>query len=188
MNYYFSPSRNEFVATAFQPDYEAAGTWPTDGVPVSDADFATYSGPAPAGQMRGADSTGNPVWVPVPAPTLSEAQTAQIISLQARFDAAAHADIAFTTAAGVADTYQADETARRRINRALGSYTPVGAVPAGFYWRSRANHNNAFTLADLQGLAKTIADREWADFQHLQNQVAQVVAATTVSSVQAVTW
>lgn len=185
---YYSASQAAFFDSDFEADYKAANRWPTDLVEVTQVQVDTYVQPAPAGQMLGADASGNPAWVPLPAPTLSAAQTAQIESLYASFTAASHADIAFSNAAGTASTYQADETARARISRALASYTPVGSVPTGFYWVDAANAQQPFTLADLQGFAKAIADREWADFQHLQTLKSQVMAATTVAAVQAVTW
>lgn len=148
------------------------------------------------GRANGAYCVGRsgatPTVIATPGPTaaqqLASAQRARIMDLYASFNAASHADIAFTNAAAVAATYQSDELSRARISRSLASYTPGGAVPTGFYWVDAANVQQAMTLADLQALAKAIADREWSLFQHLQSKKAQVNTATTVAAVQAVTW
>ena len=68
--YWFSPSELAFYADALRAAYESARTWPTDGVPLSDADYQTYGlGPPPDGMMLGADeNSGQPIWVALPEP------------------------------------------------------------------------------------------------------------------------
>ena len=66
VQYVFSPSTCEFFAVEFQSDYVAAGTWPSDAVGVTPAEYATYCGAPPEGKVRGADSNKRPCWVDAP--------------------------------------------------------------------------------------------------------------------------
>lgn len=71
----FSPSRLTFFAPDLQADYVAAGTWPADGVVVSNDAWHIFTSAPPAGQKLGADSNGLPVWVldsgaPAPPPVV----------------------------------------------------------------------------------------------------------------------
>lgn len=125
---------------------------------------------------------------PLPLPTLDQVKAKKIADLYGSFAGATYADIAFTNAAAVIANYQTDEGSRARVSRALASYTPAGAVPTGFYWVDAANVRQTTTLADLQGLAKAIADREWSLFQHLQTKKADVKAAADIPTVNAVAW
>jgi len=62
--YYWSKSTLSFYPSAWESAYTAAGNWPADAVVVTDAVFAAYGlASAPAGQKRGADSSGAPAWV-----------------------------------------------------------------------------------------------------------------------------
>lgn len=62
----YSPSQLAFYATVLQKTYEEAGSWPGDWVEVTDQVFATYGlNPPPVGMTRGADETGQPIWVPI---------------------------------------------------------------------------------------------------------------------------
>lgn len=67
MNYYYSPSENAFFLYALKGRYDAAGSWPTDAVGVSDDVFFEYGlGLPPAGKERAAVN-GMPGWVDIPA-------------------------------------------------------------------------------------------------------------------------
>lgn len=68
----FSPSRLAFFAPDLQADYMAAGTWPSDGVVISNDAWHIFTSTPPAGQKLGADANGFPSWVldnGSPAPT-----------------------------------------------------------------------------------------------------------------------
>lgn len=80
----FSPSTMGFYDPAKQAQYEAAGSWPADGVAISDADWRTYSGDQPAGKTLGVVN-GFPAWVDVPAAPKPTTLTAS--AFQARFTA-----------------------------------------------------------------------------------------------------
>jgi hypothetical protein len=62
----FSPSTGNFYADDLRDAYDKAGTWPSDGVPVSDDTWQTFIGKPPDGKVRGAVN-GAPGWVNAPA-------------------------------------------------------------------------------------------------------------------------
>lgn len=122
------------------------------------------------------------------AADLSWAQSAKIASGLQSYQSTVTASISFTNAAGVTDIYQADPDSIQKLHEVLSGYRSTGTVPTGFYWRSATNQNNPFTFADLNNLALSLTNRGWAAFQHLQNFKAQVMACTTITCVQGVTW
>lgn len=128
----------------------------------------------------------------IPAPTaaqlLAQAQTTQTAILASDYRNAIIQPISFTTAAGVTKSFQADPVSIQNMSRMLSAYTPGGVVPPGFYWVAADNTQVPFLLADLQGLAKTLGERGWAKFANLQVKKAYVMAATTITAVESVTW
>lgn len=67
MSIVFSPSTGAFYATDLRDTYDAAGTWPVDGVDVSDDVWHTFIATPPEGKVRGAVD-GAPGWVDAPTP------------------------------------------------------------------------------------------------------------------------
>ena len=127
-----------------------------------------------------------------PAPTaaevLSDAQAMQRAEIDAAYQADIYADIEFKTAAGVTQTFQADDGSQMVLLQATQGYRITGAVPDNFFWKAADNTLVAFTLADLEGLYTTVLARGWAAFQRRATLKAQIAAATTVSAVTAIVW
>ena len=88
MSYLFSASENAFYPTSLQHLYVDAGTWPEDGVEVSDEMFLVYSAMPPPGKIRGVIK-GMPAWTDMPPPTREELIA---IAEQVRQQLLAHAD------------------------------------------------------------------------------------------------
>ncbi|WP_437614810.1 tail fiber assembly protein [Erwinia sp. V71] len=89
-NYVFSPSKAGFYALSIKSSYEAAGTWPDDGVEVDDDIFSEFIGNPPAGKIRGSID-GMPAWIDAPELTAEEkvsAAESKKASLRASADAA----------------------------------------------------------------------------------------------------
>lgn len=70
--YKFSATTTGFYPVSLLESYEEAGSLPDDLVDVTDDDYATFVGQAPAGKMRGSNKKGYPAWVDIPAPTEDE--------------------------------------------------------------------------------------------------------------------
>ena len=120
--------------------------------------------------------------------SLSATQTAQIALLRGGYANANAANISFTNAAGLTDTYQCDSASLMNLQNCLSGFRAAAAVPSGFYWRSATNNNNPFTYADLENLSAAIAARGFANYNQMQTLIAKVKAAKKVSAVQAVVW
>lgn len=81
-----------FYPYAVRDVYEAAGTWPDDGVDVTHDIASEYQDVPPIGKMRGVDANGAPCWVDVPPPSHAEL-VSQADSQKARLAAAAEQSI-----------------------------------------------------------------------------------------------
>ncbi|MDF3162844.1 phage tail protein [Pseudomonas proteolytica] len=61
---YFSATDNGFLFIAEREAYDAAGTWPSDAVAVSEEEWQTYGQQSPPqGMRRGSDDQGRPMWI-----------------------------------------------------------------------------------------------------------------------------
>ncbi|EJH0078583.1 tail fiber assembly protein [Escherichia coli] len=70
----YSPSEHVIYNAAFYEDYKRAGTWPTDGIEISDADAIRFNGSnEPTGQMLDYHN-GALCWVDRPAPEFTKEQ------------------------------------------------------------------------------------------------------------------
>lgn len=89
-NFIYSPSLNLFYDSELVQEYKNAGTWPDDGVNVSDADFLKYSGPAPEGMVRICGGENYPAWGEIP-PLTHDEEVAQAEDKQQELIASANA-------------------------------------------------------------------------------------------------
>jgi hypothetical protein len=119
---------------------------------------------------------------------LSTAQAAQTAAIMAAYQTAISEPVSFTTAGGATKTFQTDPESQTILMAATQGYTLAGAVPSGFYWVSADNTQVPFTLADLSGLYAATLAQGWSAFQKKQTLKAQIAAATTVATVQGITW
>lgn len=70
----YSPSEHVIYNSAFYDDYRRAGTWPIDGIEVSEEDAVTFNGRnEPTGKMLDFQN-GALCWVDRPVPTLTKEQ------------------------------------------------------------------------------------------------------------------
>lgn len=86
----FSPKDLAFYLDALKSDYDRAGSWPGDVIPVSEAIYQEFSGAAPAGKRLISDVEGLPAWGDALPPThdeLIKAAELEKDSLRSRADA-----------------------------------------------------------------------------------------------------
>jgi len=70
---YYSAKDCGFVFLAERAAYDAAGTWPSDAIEVTEEEWRMFGQqPPPPGMRRGSDDEGRPAWV-TPKPTVEEA-------------------------------------------------------------------------------------------------------------------
>lgn len=68
MTYVYSNNENAFYPESMKESYESAGTWPDDGVLVTDDEFIEFSSTPSDGKVRGL-SKGKLTWIDSPPPT-----------------------------------------------------------------------------------------------------------------------
>lgn len=71
-NYIYSARDNAFYSIELKINYDLAGTWPKDGVIVSDDVFNEYSGLPPDDKIRWSNDDGMPCWIDIPPLTHDE--------------------------------------------------------------------------------------------------------------------
>jgi len=90
--YVYSPLTNGFYPRELREVYDDAGSWPDDGVAVSDVVYREYQTlPPPEGKVRVAGNDGLPAWADIPAPSVAELKaeaTAKLSALMAKANAA----------------------------------------------------------------------------------------------------
>ena len=125
---------------------------------------------------------------PTTAQLLTAAQVTQIGLLLASYSNAIVQPVSYTSVAGVVKTYQTNTQSVDNLLRMTAAYAKAAATPTGFYWIATDNTQVPFTFADLQQLAAVMGVPGWTAFQNLQTKKASVMAATTVSAVQLITF
>lgn len=193
--YYFSATTQKNGGTGFYAS--ELGTTPSDSIPVSDADFEkcmaaphgsvwSFSTPK-AGAEFGTLTLTEPA-PPTDSAKLAAAQSSKINEINASYRAAVCADISFTTAAGTAQTFQADPGSQTVLMQSVSGFNQSGKVPSGFYWVASDNTQVPFTLEDLNGLYQAMLNRGWGAFKNRHDKRTAVREATTVSDVNAIVW
>lgn len=144
---------------------------------------------------QNADYAAYLVWIaagntpdPIPTPALSDVQTSQIMVLFTAYSNAIAQPVSYTSVGAVTKLFQADSDSVSNLQKMLAAYSSTQTVPTGFYWVSEDNTQVPFTYADMQKLASTIGDQGWTSFKQLQTRKASVLAATTISAVQSISW
>jgi|GEM_PF-4160483 len=125
-----------------------------------------------------------------PPLTLSQAQAAQIATLQASYNAATLAPVSMTTAAGHTDTYAQDAQSKQYLLDALAAGAKNQTWPLNIWLNSAGQPVTPFIYADLQTLSTAMEAAEIPAYQDLLAKVAAVMAAVqagaTVAAVQAI--
>jgi hypothetical protein len=171
-------------------DTATSQLWAFEDDVVVKEDNEVYSFITANGLMLNTPATLRPYTPPAPtaAQLLAQARSAQIATLYTAYQQAIQRPVSYTSKGGVTKTYQADSGSVSNLQNMLLAFGATQTAPSGFYWVSLDNTQVPFTYADMQGLAQTLGTQGAAAFQHLQTQKAAILAATTVSDVQAVIW
>lgn len=112
----------------------------------------------------------------------------QITLLNASYLAVISANFDFTGSDTIMRTYNASPLQIQRLAYAILGCLKDAAVPSGFYWESLDSTHVLLTYDDLLGLAKAVFTRNSAAFNYLNEKIEDVMAATTVLGVKAITW
>lgn len=183
MTMYFSPTTLGFYPDELRVDYENSGSWPADAASISDTDYKTYQTPPPPGKILGAVN-GAPAFIDAPGPDLPTAQATQnrVLFLACQQQILS----GFTSSAlGVAYSYASDAVDQRNILLAAQSSKGglLSCQTATGIW-SRVLH----TQQQAQQVAEDFVVASDAARTKLGVLEAQIAAANSVASVQAVVW
>jgi hypothetical protein len=122
------------------------------------------------------------------AELLAAAQSTQTALLNAAYESAITAPVSYTTEAGTTAVFNQNAVAKANLQNALLASQKSGVWTINLWLSASGVSVTPFTYADLQGLAAAMEAIDAPDYQLLLELIAQVNAATTVASVQAVVW
>lgn len=115
---------------------------------------------------------------------LGVAKQTQMGILQAAFNQAFYASVAYN-----GDTFLADQQSQSLLVAAQAAgIAKGGTLPNGVYVKNAAGSLVLMTYAQLQGLISAVYDQNDPAFNKFVTLAGQVQAATTVADVQAVVW
>ncbi|MEO6146722.1 MAG: DUF4376 domain-containing protein [Sulfuriferula sp.] len=117
------------------------------------------------------------------ADLLANAKTAKNTELEQAFGAAATADIAY-----MGTVFQCDPGSQSLLTSTISNVTAKGSVPSGFAWWDKANNSIPMALAQVQGLGDAIWQRGNAAFVNKRTKKDQVIAASDIPTVNAITF
>ena len=120
--------------------------------------------------------------------TLAQVQDSQCSLIDAAYANAIAQPVSFTTAGAVTKTFDADAQSTATLQSTLAGLSAVQTVPSGFFWLSSDNVPVPFTHADLQGLAAAMLAQGWVAFQNRTTKKAAIRAATTIATVETITY
>ncbi|MGF6604655.1 hypothetical protein P3T23_009411 [Paraburkholderia sp. GAS448] len=141
------------------------------------------------GETLPADALLSPTAPPAPAPpTLDEAKADRIAMLRAGYATALRQPVRFTTQAGMTDAFATDTGSVANLDAVLAACAKTQDFPSGLWLNASGLPVTPFSYADLQGLVQAIANHPAPDYQDLLLKIRDVMAATTIGAVQAVTW
>ena len=151
-----------------------------------------YSFVAAHGAVLNTPTTLQPYTIPAPtaAQLLAAAQAAQVIILQASFNAAMALPVPFTNAAGVSTSYPNMDTVSFNGKTAMQNIEAVlNAGASAWMYREWLDVNGiaqTFTFADVQGLAAAMSKQDTPDEGRLVAALGANQRATTLAEVRAV--
>ncbi len=149
-----------------------------------------YSFSTSFGTSLNTPSTLQPYTIPAPTPAqlLSEAQTAQIASLQAAFNTAMVAPVTVTLASGTSYSFATDTQSLKNLNESISANISNATWTPNFWYTASGSVATPVTYADLHAIAEGVQSFQVPDIQNLHTKIGEVLAATTVSAVQAITF
>ncbi|RBQ35504.1 phage tail protein [Rahnella aquatilis] len=136
--YVYSPLTNGFYPRELREVYDDAGSWPDDGIAVSDVVYREYQTlPPPEGKVRVAGNDGLPAWADISAPSVAELKAEATATLSALMAKANAAIAPLQDAVDIDDVTEAERTSltawkkyRIALNRLDLSAAPDIAWPA----------------------------------------------------------
>lgn len=151
--YIFSKTTNSFYPQDLRGRYEAAGTWPDDGVTVSEDVFMLFSGTAPEGKMCGTDESGYPAWVDISLPDIKTVRENKLAEINRWRNDRENANYILNFNG---NDWDYSKITQQRLEMAA-ELARQDSLPAGFFWTDAHNNDVPMNAAGLLALNNAIA-------------------------------
>lgn len=152
--YIFSKATLNFYPKELKVSYQAAGSWPDDGVEVDDDIFSTFTGQPPDGKQRGADYNGYPAWVNLPKiepdPAAARAQKKQQIEQWRTDQENGHYILQFNGA-----NFDYSKETQDRLTLAV-DMAKQDTLPGGFFWTDADNNDIPMKQQDIIAFSNAV--------------------------------
>lgn len=152
--YIFSKSTLSFYPAEMEEAYQQAGTWPDDGVDVTEEIFNEFNSTAPDGKQRGADADGYPAWVDIPQTEvdISTARQQKQAEIENWRNQQENGHYIFTFNGREWD-YSKDTQDRLQLAVAMAKQDKL--LP-GFFWTDGHNHDIPMTGSEIIALSDAV--------------------------------
>ncbi len=158
--------------------------------PLPSGWIAITAAQLPSAQVAGAtwDASTSTVNPPASNYNLNKVQQQQIGVVYGQLQAALVSPYAFTTSGGVSSSFPMDGTSQKNYSNAYTMYVLGGeTLPTGFFLYDVTQTAVPFTVADIKSLYLGAASREQGYYASFEKAKNDILAATSVSAVQAIT-
>jgi hypothetical protein len=191
---YYSASNNAFYPAELKSSYKLAGTWPSDAVEVSKSEWETYGRSAPPeGMQRGADESGRPAWVAIPAAAIDKLAAQRRAEMDTARDQAFAAGLPYDIAGepDVVQTRPQDQINLLGLSSKAQRLLAAGDTETLIPFRGLSNVNHGLTAQQMDDLTmaalahiESIYQRSW----DRKDAIDAALAAEDREGIEAVVW
>lgn len=178
MNYGITVNQNGIITATLSTPLALPSGWIT----ITEAQY-------PSAQVQGAtwDASTSTVNPPATNYNLNQVQQSQIALVYQQLQAALVSPYAFTTSGGVSSSFPMDAVSQGNYSNAYTMYVLGGeTLPSGFFFYDVNQNAVPFAVADIKALYLGAASREQGYYAAFEKAKTDILAATTVSAVQAI--
>lgn len=159
-----------------------SGTLPSGWIAITASQLSTA-------QQQGAswDASTSTVNPPPANYNITQLQQQQIALVYQQLQAALVSPYAFTTSGGVSSSFPMDAVSQGNYSNAYTMYVlGAEALPTGFFFYDVNQNAVPFAVADIKSFYLGAASREQGYYAAFEKAKTDIMAATTVSAVQAI--
>lgn len=177
MNTYIQIDSNNYITATISTAQTLGSPW----ISIPASSLATA-------QMAGATYTNGTVNAPASDYNLNVVQQSQIALVYGQLQTALLSPYTFTTSGGVTSSFPMDTTSQKNYSNAYAMYVLGGeTLPTGFFLYDGTQTAVPFTVADIKSFYLGAAGREQGYYAAFETAKTAILAATSVSAVQAIT-
>lgn len=176
MNTYIQIDNNNYITTTISTAQTLDSPW----ISISSSSLSIA-------QKAGATYTNETVNEPASNYNLDVIQQQQIGVVYGQLQAALVSPYAFTTSGGISSSFPMDGASQKNYSNAYAMYVLGGeSLPSGFFFYDVTQTAVPFTVADIKSFYLGAAGREQGYYAAFEKAKNDILAATSVSAVQAI--